>query len=429
MSLLNHFNDGLFPSLRKETTVKRATSKENHVSVWKVWVEGDKVFTTWHYEGGKERKPTSKQCRAKNVGKSNEITAHQCALNTAKTTWVKKVVDGFQDDGEYSALMDEIRSAYERQGGSINNIAYTVNTIKALSNTQYTSSETKRVYPMLAIDKSKLDSIPTPCFVQPKYDGVRSIAIITEDGVLLQSRTGKQHQGLPIVRKALHELFPTGVVLDGELFSVNGHLDTTSIIRRQGKHPGNDERIRYHVFDIITDQEMTQKDRFELLDGLFKKDLQTEQQQSENVISVPRWLCESEQDVIKTSKELIEKGYEGSIIRPVEGIYLQNGRSARRSTKTRPFLVKFKLFQDAEFEIIGYSRVTGGDQDGAIVLRCKTRDGKEFKAKRDGNVTENRELYQRGNTLIGKLATVAYQELSPYGIPRFPIVKSIRDYE
>jgi DNA ligase-1 len=38
-------------------------------------------------------------------------------------------------------------------------------------------------------------------------------------------------------------------------------------------------------------------------------------------------------------------------------------------------------------------------------------------------------LYKRGDSLIGKYLTVTYQELSEYGVPRFPVGKTIRDYE
>jgi hypothetical protein len=39
------------------------------------------------------------------------------------------------------------------------------------------------------------------------------------------------------------------------------------------------------------------------------------------------------------------------------------------------------------------------------------------------------ELLERGDELVGKQATVKYFNLTPDGVPRFPYVIAIRDYE
>lgn len=424
MSIDTRFNDGQFPTLWKLTTVKKP-SGGFHKTIWKIETIGDQIKTQWYYEGGKVRQPTTKRCKAKNLGKRNALTAEESALRTAKTTWVKKVLDSFEPmDPGYEELIMEVRNTAEGQGGVINNIASRINSVECLENSQYTSS--RRVYPMLAIDHSKVDSLKYPAYIQPKYDGVRCIAIVEDDRVLLQSRSGKQYQGLPEVRSQLMGTFPTGTILDGELFSSKGHLKTVSIVRRQAKRPGNEEDLVYHVFDLIPgslDPDMNQEDRFNHLTDLLNSG------EGERIHRVPHWIIESDEEFEEHSRRLIAEGFEGSIVRWFEGVYLSNGKSARRSTKTRPFLVKYKEFIDQEFKIVGFSKVVGGTQDGAVVLLCETESGKQFKAKPDGSVDKNRDLFEKGESLIGKLATVVYQELSTYGVPRFPIVKSIRDYE
>jgi DNA ligase-1 len=46
-----------------------------------------------------------------------------------------------------------------------------------------------------------------------------------------------------------------------------------------------------------------------------------------------------------------------------------------------------------------------------------------------GSVDERKELFRNGNAHIGKMLTVKYQELNEFGTPRFPVGKTIRDYE
>ena len=92
------------------------------------------------------------------------------------------------------------------------------------------------------------------------------------------------------------------------------------------------------------------------------------------------------------------------------------------------FRQKFKTFCDDEFEIIDYKEGSGLDS-GTVIWKCKTKDGKEFDVRPKGTVDERKKLLKNGNKCIGKMLTVTYQELSEYGVPRFPVGKTIRDYE
>ena len=64
-----------------------------------------------------------------------------------------------------------------------------------------------------------------------------------------------------------------------------------------------------------------------------------------------------------------DEDFEGVMIRNVHGTYDLNKRSKH--------LQKFKTFQDAEYEIIGFDEASGNDQ-GTVVWIVKTEAGQEF---------------------------------------------------
>jgi len=64
-----------------------------------------------------------------------------------------------------------------------------------------------------------------------------------------------------------------------------------------------------------------------------------------------------------------------------------------------------------------------------VIWKCKTKEGKEFEVRPVGTVESRSELLKNASKCIGKFLTVTYQELSEFGVPRFPVGKTIRDYE
>ena len=110
-------------------------------------------------------------------------------------------------------------------------------------------------------------------------------------------------------------------------------------------------------------------------------------------------------------------GYEGQILR-TNSLY-ENKRSKS--------LLKHKTFVDAEFTILGV--VEGnGNLTGKVGKMQFEINGKPFESAINGTWEYLEELFKR-NDLIGKKATVKYFELTADGIPRFPKVIEIRDYD
>jgi len=91
-------------------------------------------------------------------------------------------------------------------------------------------------------------------------------------------------------------------------------------------------------------------------------------------------------------------------------------------------MMKYKEFKDEEVEIIGFE-VGTGTEEGAIIYQVKDEREKIFTVRPRGSVEERRKLYKNKEKLLGLKLTIRYQELSEYGVPRFPVAVAVRDYE
>jgi ATP-dependent DNA ligase len=116
--------------------------------------------------------------------------------------------------------------------------------------------------------------------------------------------------------------------------------------------------------------------------------------------------------------EFVEAGYEGIMLRNVAGVYRANYRSND--------LQKYKEFMEDEYRIIDFKEGEGRDA-GAVIWVCETADGKEFTVRPRGTMTQRREWFNDGESYIGKMLTVVYQELTEDGKPRFPVAKCVRE--
>jgi len=62
-------------------------------------------------------------------------------------------------------------------------------------------------------------------------------------------------------------------------------------------------------------------------------------------------------------------------------------------------------------------------------MKFKTKEGNEFHSNLKFDHDTLAEMWLKKDEYIGKLATIKYFNLTPDGIPRFPYVIAIRDYE
>jgi DNA ligase-1 len=127
------------------------------------------------------------------------------------------------------------------------------------------------------------------------------------------------------------------------------------------------------------------------------------------------------------SIEQLDRLYEGFLAAGYEGQMVRtNGCYEQKRSKT---LLKRKEFQDAEYEIIEICEGTGNRTGMAGFAILKNNDGSEFKSNIKGSHDFLTELLTHKTKLVGEKATVQFFNLTPGGVPRFPYVISIRNYE
>lgn len=357
-------------------------TKQGKTMSWKIIVEDDSFYTISQYlPNGKQKISDKTICTPKNVGKTNETSAQEQAYKQAHSLWTKKKQQQFQEQLPTEGI-----------------------------------SEPQYIRPMLAQTYSeKTDKkLPLVFGIVPKLDGVRAIAHSDR----MYSRNGHEFPFLTHIKKQLETLIGSSdIVLDGELYTHHFTFnDLMKLIRPTKNQSENETLLQYWIFDIVSDDPY--ETRMSHMRSLQKRynTLFPSCETIQFLYSTP-----IQRDELSAYHELfLEHGYEGSILRNLHAPYQKGVRSFD--------LMKYKSFQDDEFEIVDFRSGNGSDTD-AVILQCKTKDNKLFFVKPKGSLDYRQELYRCGKTLIGKWLTVRYQELSTDGIPRFPVGFSIRDYE
>jgi ATP-dependent DNA ligase len=271
------------------------------------------------------------------------------------------------------------------------------------------------IKPMLAhtFDPNKPPEFP--CYVQPKLDGVRLLVYKKNGTVRMNSRTGKSMDNNPFlqeIRKECAKLLVDDVCLDGELYLHGSSFEDIASTCRTSKSTGTDTRpLEYHVYDLICDGPFEHRyaticDMIESNSNCVKRVASTQ-------------VC-SLDDFFDMHSEFVCNGYEGTIIRTSSSNYEQ---------KRSKHLQKHKDFQEGEFVITGAKEGQGNDI-GTIICECEVPStGVKFWVRPRGDRGFRARLFEQKNLIIGKLMSVQYQNLTSFGVPRFPTGKCIRDYE
>jgi DNA ligase-1 len=384
-----------FPTLYGEASTGKA-------KVWSIKVrkagkagEAGEIVVEHGYVDGKKQVTTEVIDSGKNIGKKNETTPLQQAVLEARAKWQKKKDAGYTEAAGGVAGGDG--------GAGVAGVA--------ASRAKATTNEVP--LPMLALDFNKRgSSITFPCYVQRKYDGTRCVAV---PGTGLFSRNRKKYPHMEHILEEIKTL-PASLVLDGELFSKDlTFQDIVGLVKRETLKPGDAEKqlkIELHVYDIISDAPY--EDRKGRLEALFS------QFKFKYLKMVATEVCAKKDDLKALHDKYVEQGFEGIMLRNRDGLYAVGQRSSS--------LQKYKEFCDDEFMITGFSSGTGVEE-GCVIWECKTKAGQKFMCRPRGTREERVEHFRNGDKYIGKMLTVIYQEMSDTNIPRFPVGKSIRDFE
>jgi DNA ligase-1 len=369
--------------ITKQTLYKLTST--GAIQEWTIVQDGDQYYTVSGQKDGKmvTSKPTI--CKPKNVGKKSETSGVQQAISETNSKIKLKLDEGY---------------------------VYDINDVKVSA---------ENFSPMLAKEYNKFKhKVKFPCAAQPKFDGVRS-NVDLENGQL--SREGRPQVSAPHLLEAVKPILTANVVIDGELYNHELKYDFDRIISlaRRSKPTAEDlaesaRDLQYHVYDIFLKDEpdMLFFDRIKLLAQ------KVVSLNNPSIVICETIICNNEAELDAAYDKFLEAGYEGMMIR--NNVSYQQKRTEN--------LLKRKEFQDAEFEILDILEGQGNRSGMAGTLLLKLNEnGDTFNSSAIGGEAYYKELLTNKDKYIGKLATVKFQNYTPGGVPRFPTIKAIRDYE
>lgn len=357
-------------------------SSTGNLQQWTISTLQNTIITRWGVVDGKIQETRDAVEEGKNIGRSNETTPVEQAESEALSAWEKKLKKDY------------------------------VKTKAAASRGDASSLIAGGILPMLAQRYDKYaDKITFPAYVQPKLDGHRCIAVIKDNKVTLWSRTRKPITSMPHIVAEL-ESFELGTcILDGELYNhdyKDRFEELSSLIRPQTPKPGHDV-VHYHMYDFVSDSKFSKR-MGELEASHYQHFIYQGYDGALRV--VPTELCLDPDSLMCLFKKHRADGYEGSIVRNADGLYV-NKRSYD--------LQKVKAMDDAEFEIVGV--IEGrGKLKGHGIFVCVTKEGTQFEAKMSGNLENLKDYLQNPDAYIGRMLTVQFQGLTgKSNVPRFPV--------
>lgn len=286
---------------------------------------------------------------------------------------------------------------------------------------------------------SKLLNIPEPpinWYISEKYDGIRAIW----DGEKFVSRGQKVFTYVP---DFFTKLMPPGIALDGEIWISRNNFKEVSKLsnlkigssrtKKQiddiWKGTNNHNSVKYMVYDLPNNIHPFEI-RMNFLEQIIK-DRNYVWNQDENILDCPikftkQTKIESMKQLIDTYTNLTSDGAEGVMLRAPNSPY---------ETKRSKYLLKYKIKEDSEAIVRGYSMGTGkykgllGSLDCELIIDNKP-SGVKFNIG-TGLTDKDRIEYNNPDSTsyipLNSIVSFSYMELSEDSVPRHPVYRGIRD--
>jgi DNA ligase 1 len=359
---------------------------KNKIRIWRMERDGNKYRTISGLQDGEHVVSEWTIAEPKNIGRANATTAEEQATKECKALIKKQ-----KETGYFESVND------------VDNVTY--------------------FNPQLAHkweDYSNDIDWTAGVYVSPKMDGMRTI--INKNGA--SSRNGKEFKSFPHILRELKPIFDKfpSLILDGEIYTDKLSSDFNKIISlaKKTKPTGDDlieseKYLEYWIFDCPSFNGGFH-DRYTELESFINKHFKN----NKWIKLCKHTLITDKNDIETYLNDYIKQGFEGLMVNTYNGKYLQ-----KRSKE----LLKYKLFKDDEYELIDIIEGVGNRSGMFGYAKLKMENGKTFDSNARGNETFYTRLLNEKNELIGKMAIVRYQNLTPDGIPRFPVIVGIRDYE
>ena len=297
------------------------------------------------------------------------------------------------------------------------------------------------IKPMLA-SKFNFDKPPVGDFaVTEKLDGIRCMAVCTQEGVQLYTRQGKLIEGCVEIEKELEQLrneivenFPklrykclTEFVFDGELLATDCSYE--DVYKETTKRVKNKNEIKlgleYKIFDVLHYNQFLDKkcsntyaERIELLTDFNLCTIHN--LEHINLIDI-LYVGSDTKRLLELLEEYRHKGAEGLMVNLMDAPY-----EFKRSKN----ILKVKVMQTADLRIVGFEEGQGRNAGklGAILVDFKggiVKVGSGFTDFDREFIWKNQHLY------IDRVVEVSYFEVSKDKTGkeslRFPVFKEIRE--
>ncbi len=332
-------------------------------------------YATLHGQSGGKKQLDEVKTVGKNIGRKNETSPYEQACLEAESRWKKQKDKGYVEDA--SLLSNQSAISYK---------------------------------PMLAHSwKDYSKKAVFPAFMQPKLDGTRCLAYKEGGEVMLMSRQGKRFTTLTHLQEQLADM-PTQLAFDGEIY--NPDIKFQEIISYLKRKQEGTSKLTLWTYDCIEE-------------GPFSKRMQTLSKylpRGNNLTQVNTYPIQDSGEVMVYHDKFKALGFEGGIFRNADGVY----KSGHRSHD----LLKVKLFDDDEFEIVGSKEGKGRDE-GVICFSCKLPNGVLVDVPMDGDKEVLKQMWLDRDKYLGKMLTVqffGYTDSNPPSL-RFPRGKVLREYE
>jgi len=364
------------------TTLYSKDSK-GKIRLWNIKAEGDSYYQQAGLEDGKLTEWVGVKCKPKNIGKSNATTAEQQALSEMQNKIGVKLKEGY----------------YTTREGAVSDTTFT-----PMLAEKYEDYKTKLTWPMIT---------------QPKLDGARCNVYIKNGEVVCRTRSNRDYVSVPhIIEKfrPILKLHPSWII-DGELYNhdMRDNFEDLMSLIRQSKPTPNDlkkseELVDLYVYDIFDTNNVNQtnQSRNEVLDKLAE---------DFNITKVESNVILSPMGFEKALDEYLQDGYEGMMLRSYTGIYKVNGRSKD--------LLKCKIFEDEEFEIVDVLEGNGAWKGCAKKITIRLNDTDTCEASLKGTQEQLKKVLLNKQDYISKMVTVTFFGRTNTGSLRFPVCKDI----
>ncbi len=262
-----------------------------------------------------------------------------------------------------------------------------------------------------------LNTLDYPMYSSIKLDGIRCLAI---EGVAY-SRNMK-----PIPNKFIQAYFAQHKLhgLDGELMIDGDFNSVQSAVMSVEGTPD----FTYQVFDIFTVPNRFFSSRLDMLELIL-----VTYTSATRIEQVKQELIYEADNLLEHYNKCVSEGYEGVIVRHPDGKY-----KFGRSTLKQQWMLKVKPSLDAEAKVLDVLPLlrnldTSSNKKENMVavpmlgsLQVEAF-GVVFSIGSGFDDAQRTEYWRNREDLIGKFVTFKYQELSAYGVPRFPVFKGFRN--